>query len=53
MEDGQRVLTGTLQNYQDSTITLHLDGGEDISLAHKDTSSVRLVEDDLFGGIEE
>ena len=53
MEDGQRVLTGTLQNYQDSTITLHLDGGEDISLAHKDASSVRLVEDDLFGGIEE
>ena len=47
MEDGRRVLTGTLQNYEDNVITLHTDGGEDISLAKKDTSVVRLVDDDF------
>ena len=53
MEDGRRELTGTLKDYQDSGITLQTDGGENILLAKKDTSSVRLVEDDFVGGIEE
>jgi ribosome maturation factor RimP len=53
MEDGRRELTGTLQSYEDSVITLQLDGGEVISLAKKDASSVRLAEDDFVGGIEE
>lgn len=52
-EDGRRVLTGTLENYQNGVITLHEDGGENISLAQKDASAVRLVEDDFVGGIEE
>ena len=53
MEDGRRVLTGTLEDYQDNVITLHTDGGENISLAKKDVSVVRLVDDDFVGGIEE
>jgi ribosome maturation factor RimP len=52
-EDGRRVLTGTLQDYRDTVITLHTDGGEVISLAQKDAASVRLVDDDFVGGIEE
>ncbi len=47
------MLTGTLENYKDATITLQLDGGEAVSLPKKDTSSVRLVDDDFVGGIEE
>lgn len=53
MADGRRELTGTLQNYEDSMIFLQTDEGETISLAKKDTSWVRLVEDDFVGGIEE
>lgn len=53
MQDGRRVLTGTLEDFHDNIITLQLDGGEAISLAKKDTSSVRLVDDDFVGGIEE
>ncbi len=53
MQDGRRVLTGTLEDCQDNMITLRLDGGEAVSLAKKDTASVRLVDDDFVGGIEE
>jgi ribosome maturation factor RimP len=53
MEGGQRVLRGTLQDYQDTIITLHMDGEDAISLALKDVASVRLVDDDFVGGIEE
>lgn len=53
MQDGRRVLSGILEDYKDSTITLRPDGEEAVSLAKKDTSSVRLVDDDFVGGIEE
>lgn len=53
MEDGRRVLTGALENYHDAIITLRLEEGDAVSLAKKDTSSVRLVDDDFVGGIEE
>jgi len=52
-QDGSRVLNGTLEDYQDGTVTLRLDNEELITLAKKDTSSVRLVDDDFVGGIEE
>lgn len=52
-EDGTRVLTGTLQEYQNGAITLQTDEGETVTFAQKDVSSVRLAEDDYVGGIEE
>ena len=53
MADGRRELTATLKDYADSVMILQMDGGENISLAKKDASWVRLVEDDFVGGIEE
>jgi len=49
LENGRRELTGKLVDYsQNSVISLQTDEGENISMAQKDTSSVRLVEDEDF-----
>jgi ribosome maturation factor RimP len=49
LEDGRRELTGILTGYSDDqVISLQIDGGENNSIAKKDTSSVRLVEDEDF-----
>ncbi|QEY35140.1 ribosome maturation factor RimP [Caproiciproducens galactitolivorans] len=53
LEDGRRELIGTLRDFQEGTIILETEKGETVSLAQKDASSVRLVEDDIVGGIEE
>ena len=51
-EDGQRVIAGILEDYRDSTMILRMEEGDERSVARKDASSVRLMDDD-FGGIEE
>ncbi|MFR8531029.1 MAG: ribosome maturation factor RimP [Anaeromassilibacillus sp.] len=51
-EDGQRVIVGILEDYRDSTMILRMEEGDERSVARKDASSVRLMDDD-FGGIEE
>ncbi len=52
LEDGNREVIGILKDFKDNTVILETDNGE-ISLAKKDTSWVRLVEEDIVGGIEE
>nr|WP_319490101.1 ribosome maturation factor RimP [uncultured Caproiciproducens sp.] len=53
MEDGRRELIAVLKNYRENTMVLQTEEGVNISLAAKDASSVRLVDDDIVGGIEE
>lgn len=53
LQDGSRALSGLLRGFENGIITLQTDGGEEISLVQKDASSVRLVEDDFVGGIEQ
>ena len=49
LENGRRELTGKLVDYsQDSVISLQTDEGETVSIAKKDASSVRLVENEDF-----
>ncbi len=49
LENGRRELTGKLHDYsKDSVISLQTDEGETVSIAKKDASSVRLVDDDDF-----
>lgn len=53
LEDGTRLLDGTLKDYQDGVVTVQPEDGEPVSLPVKETSSVRLADDDFVGGIEE
>lgn len=53
LADGRRELTAELKDFADGVMTLQPEGLETISLAKKETSWVRLVEDDFVGGIEE
>ena len=53
MEDGRRELTAVLKGYSENTMLLQTEEGVTISLPAKDASSVRLVDDDIVGGIEE
>ena len=50
--DGRRELCGELVSYEDAVINLRCAGGENRSIARKDASSVRLVEDDFVEGKE-
>ena len=47
-----REIAGILEDYRDSTMILRMEEGDERSVARKDASSVRLMDDD-FGGIEE
>ncbi|MDF1494462.1 ribosome maturation factor RimP [Caproiciproducens sp. CPB-2] len=53
LEDGRRELTAVLEDYRENTMVLQTEEGVTISLAARDASSVRLVDDDIVGGIEE
>lgn len=52
-EDGARTLDGTLKRYENGEIQLRADDGELLVLNLKDTASVRVLDDDFIGGIEE
>ncbi len=53
LEDGLRELAAVLEDYRENTMVLQTEEGVTISLAARDASSVRLVDDDIVGGIEE
>lgn len=53
LEDGRRELAAVLEDYRENTMVLQAEEGVTISLAARDASSVRLVDDDIVGGIEE
>ncbi len=53
LEDGRRELTAVLEDYRENAMVLQTEEGVTISLAARDASSVRLVDDDIVGGIEE
>ena len=53
LEDGRRVLTGTLRAFSGATFTLEPEAGEPLEIARKDVSSVRLCGDDFLEEIEE
>ncbi len=50
LADGRRVLEGKLGRLSGSTFLLQPEEGEPFSVSRKDAASVRLREDDLFGG---
>ena len=52
-QDGSRELTGILEEYNGTAVVLRTDENEAVSVSLKDTSSVRVVDDDFVGGIEE
>ena len=52
LPDGRRSLSGTLESFEDSVITLATEEGERLSVAKKDASWVRLVEDDYLEDLE-
>lgn len=51
--DGSRTLTGILEACGDGTVTVHPEDKPPVSLALKETVSVRLMDDDFVGGNEE
>ena len=53
MPDGRRSLSGRLAGFADSVVTLETEDGERLSIAKKDASWVRLVEDDYLEDLEE
>lgn len=52
-QNGSRVLSGVLESYAGGTAALRTESGELISVAVKETSSIRVMDDDFVGGIEE
>lgn len=52
LEDGSRMVTGTLLSYEDPVITIGKEDGETISITKKETSCVRLMEDDFLEDLE-
>ena len=52
LEDGSRMVTGTLLDYEDPVITIGKEDGETISITKKETSCVRLMEDDFLEDLE-
>ena len=52
LDDGRRELCGELVSYADSVMNLRCAGEENRSIARKDASWVRLVEDDFVEGKE-
>ena len=49
-EDGRRVITGKLTAFSGSTFTVLPDSGDPEEIPRRETASVRLREDDFFGG---
>ena len=45
MDSGEREIAGILQSYENQEMTISLEDGEIVSIAKKDTSSVRLIDD--------
>lgn len=51
--NGSRLLTGTLESFEDGEAALRTQSGELVTVAVRDTASVRVMDDDFGGGIEE
>ena len=52
LEDGRRDVAGILEGFEDSVIALRQEDGEELRVPKKDTSSVRLIEDDFVEDFE-
>lgn len=52
-EDGSRAVSGVLESYEDGTAVLRTESGELRAVAVKEASSIRVMDDDFVGGIEE
>ncbi|XOQ46234.1 MAG: Ribosome maturation factor RimP [Thermocaproicibacter melissae] len=52
LEDGRRLLTGTLSAFSGAEFTLVPESGEPLQIARKDTASVKLCDDDVLEEIE-
>lgn len=51
--DGSRSVTGMLESFEDGKAALRGESGELVTVAVKETSSIRVMDDDFVGGIEE
>ena len=53
LEDGRRVLRGSLEGFEGGVLTLGLESGEKAEIRLKDSAWVKLLEDDELEEIEE